>query len=322
MTRRLLVSMQEGIHRLKGLFMRALLLALMILGPATLSHAFDLGDTLKQLGQPEQPGPGAAKEGSPDKQPDKKTPSLTDLTDLVKGTSKEEEVAIGQEIAGRLLGAAPLVRDEQLQRYVNKVGRWLSLHSGRDDLDWYFGVLDSEDINAFAAPGGFIFLTKGLYHQLGSEAELAGVLSHEIGHVVKQHHLMIIKKSKAIDLGSSLFSKKLGKMKNEQMGQAVKSLIGSGAEIMARGLDKDAEYEADRIGVVVATRAGYDPYGLPMVLQEIGHASLNDSSVALLFKTHPHPDMRLTKLGDSMGERFDTYQEGKSVTDRFYHLSR
>ncbi|MDR4492835.1 MAG: M48 family metalloprotease [Nitrospirales bacterium] len=294
----------------------------MLLGMTASSHAFDLGDALKQLGEPEESRTNAPKDGTTETKTEKKTPSITDLAGLIKGTSTEEEIAIGREIAGRLLGAVPLVQDDQLQAYVNKVGKWVSLQSGRSDFDWYFGVLDSDDINAFAAPGGFIFLTKGLYRKLNTEAELAGVLGHEIGHVVKQHHLTIIKKSQAIDMGSSLFSKKLRKMKNEQMKDAVNNLIGSGAEVMARGLDKDAEYQADRIGVVLATRAGYDSYGLPIVLQEIGHASLNDSSVALLFKTHPHPDTRLAELGAAMGETFDTYAEGKTVKDRLYRLTQ
>ena len=318
----LVCHFQQAIRGLKGFLMRAFILAFVISGVTTITHAFDLGDALKQLGQAENSTTGATKEETPEKKTDKKTPSLTDLADLVKGTSTEEEIALGQEIAGRLLGAASLVKDERLQRYVNQVGKYLSLHSGRTDLDWYFGVLDSEDINAFAAPGGFIFLTKGLYEKLHTEAELAGVLGHEIGHVVKQHHLTIIKKTQAIDMGSRVFSKNLGKMKNEQAKQAVNNLIGSGAEVMARGLDKDAEYQADRIGVVLATRAGYDSYGLPMVLQEIGHAGLNDSSVALLFKTHPHPDTRLAELGASMGETFDKYSEGKIVKDRFYTLGK
>jgi len=174
-----------------------------------------------------------------------------------------------------------------------------------------------EDINAFAAPGGFILVTKGLYRRLRNEAELAGVLAHEIGHVIKRHHLKLLKKSKAIDLGSSLVRNRMGGEKNKQ---AIDKLIGSGAEIMARSLDKEAEYEADRIGVVVATRAGYDSYGLPSVLQEIGHVSTEDSTVSLLFKTHPHPDKRLANLGDSMGARFDRYADGKSLEGRFYRI--
>jgi len=300
--------------------MQLFFIVFFLLGTTQLVSAFDLGDVFKQPKQTERTTTGSGKEEPAVETTEKKQPSLTDLAELAMGMSTEEEIAIGKEIAGRLLGAAPLVQDEGLQRYVNEVGSWVALQSPRADLKWYFGVLDSEDINAFAAPGGFIFLTKGLYRQLHNEAELAGVLGHEIGHVVKRHHLNLIKKSKAIDMGSSLLSQQFGK--DKEGGQTIQNLIGNGAEIMARGLDKDAEYEADRIGVVLATRAGYDAYGLPTVLQEIGHVSASDSSVALLFKTHPHPDTRLTELGNSMGEKFDKYPEGKSVTDRFYVLAK
>lgn len=223
------------------------------------------------------------------------------------------EVKIGRQIAGNLLGAAPLVQDDKLQRYVNNVGRWVALHSGRPDLNWTFGVIESSDINAFAAPGGYIFVTRGLYVRLKDEAELAGVLAHEIAHVQQQHHLKVLQQQQLIGLGSQLLGKQVGG------DAAVQRLIGSGAEIMARGLDKSAEFEADRIGVVLATRAGYDPWGLPLVLQDIGAVSKSDSGVALLFKTHPHPDERLTALSEAMGERFDEVS-GKTVKDRLYRL--
>lgn len=297
--------------------MRTLVIALFTLAiTVNLSYGFDFGDVFKKLNKKEDPSQ------SSESQKAKTSSSLTDIAGLVKGTSVEEEIAIGQEIAGRLLGAAPLVSDEQLQRYVNHVGMWVALQSGRNDLQWYFGVLESEDINAFAAPGGFIFLTKGLYGKLNNEAELAGVLGHEIGHVFKQHHLSVLKKSQALDIGSRLLSSKLGSVGNKTGDEAIQHLIGNGAEIMARGLDKEAEYEADRIGVVLATRAGYDSYGLPLVLQEIGHVSAQDSSVSLLFKTHPPPDERLSKLGDAMGGTFDRYSDGKTLASRFYVLSK
>lgn len=230
-------------------------------------------------------------------------------------TSKQDEIKIGREIAGNLLGAAPLVKDDALQKYVNHVGRWVALQSERPDLPWHFGVIESEDINAFATPGGNVLLTKGLYRKLKNEAELAGVLGHEIGHVVKKHQLKLLQKQQLLDTGAGLLGDKAGKDND-----AVKKLIGSGAEICARGLDKDAEFEADRIGVVLSARAGYDPYGLPEVLQEIGHVSKNDSSVALLFKTHPAPDDRLAKLGDAVGERLDKVSDGKLLAERFYRL--
>ncbi len=160
-------------------------------------------------------------------------------------------------------------------------------------------------------------MTKGLYRKLNNEAELAGVLAHEIGHVIRKHHLKILKQGKLIESGSNLLRSDLAE---DERSRAMDNLIGNGAEIMARGLDKEAEYEADRIGVVLAVRAGYDAYGLPAVLQEIGHVSSSDSGVALLFKTHPHPDQRLAELDDAMGDRFDRYRDGKSIQTRFYRI--
>lgn len=234
---------------------------------------------------------------------------------LAGKTSEEDEARIGQQIAGNLLGAAPLVRDENLQRYVNRVGLWVALQSERPGLAWRFGVIDSEDINAFAAPGGYIFLSKGLYRKLRSEAELAAVLGHEISHVVRKHHLKLMRQSQVVAAMGAYLG---GKLKQE--GSTVQNLIGNGAEIVARGLDKDAEYEADRMGLVLSARAGYDAYALPAVLAEIGHVSKHDRSVALLFKTHPHPEDRLAHLSEAVADRLDALPEGQSGVGRFYRL--
>ena len=87
------------------------------------------------------------------------------------------------------------MKNEALQRYVNRVGRWLTLHTERPGLPWHFGVLDHPNVNAFAAPGGYIFVTRGLVEKMHSEAELAGVLAHEIAHVLRKHHLNAIQKA-------------------------------------------------------------------------------------------------------------------------------
>lgn len=228
--------------------------------------------------------------------------------------SIEEENRIGKQISGNLLGAVSLVQDDRLQRYVNLVGNWVALQSGRKDVSWHFGVLDTEDINAFAAPGGYIFVTKGLYRLLNNEAELAGVLGHEIAHVTKKHHLKVLKQSSLISaLGQAASSKAQG---SDPM---VQNLIGNGAEIMARGLDKKAEFEADRVGIVLAARAGYDPWGLPTVLQDMAGLPAKDNRTSLLYKTHPHPADRLAALGEAVDGRLDAIQ-GKDLANRFYRI--
>lgn len=230
-------------------------------------------------------------------------------------TSVAEERRIGDKIAGNFLGAVKLVPDPALQRYVNRVGNWVALQSERPDLPWRFGVVDSEDINAFAAPGGYVFVTKGLYRRLADEAELAGVLGHEIGHVVRKHQLKVMQKSQYIAVAAMFLGKQL---KDEN--QLIQNLVGNGAEIMSRSLDKEAEFEADRVGMVLAARAGYDAYALPKVLEDIGHVSDRDSRVALLFKTHPRPAERFDRLAEAVGDRFDNLAQGKALSQRFYRL--
>ena len=292
-------------------------IALFCMGPA---HAGDfdafLKGVIKQKLQPTPPtSPTPPTAPNAPTVPQEKPANLL-LKSLLSGsTSQEDEVRIGQQIAGNLLGAAPLVHDEELQRYVNKIGRWVALQSERPDLPWHFGVIESDDLNAFAAPGGYVFLTRGLYRKLNNEAELAGVLGHEIGHVIRKHQLKLLQKSQAIAAVGAYFS---SRARNES--QVVQNLIGNGAENVARGLDKDAEFEADRIGLVLGARAGYDAYGLPSVLAEIGHVAKNDKSVSLLFKTHPLPEDRLGQLSAAVGTRLDGLAEGQSGAARFYRL--
>jgi predicted Zn-dependent protease len=198
-----------------------------------------------------------------------------------------------------------------LQRYINRVGRWIASQGERPELPWHFGVIASDDVNAFAAPGGYVLVTRGLYRGLRSESELAGVLAHEIGHVIMKHHLKLLQQARLVDIGGKVLTTKVGE------NESIKKLIGNGAEVFARALDKNAEFEADRVAVVLAARAGYDPFGLPTVLQELARVAKDDSRVALLFKTHPSPGDRLGELGNAVGSRLDGIR-GQRLESRLY----
>lgn len=282
-------------------------------------HALDLGKALEGVVKEKiQETTGTKSEPTPSE--NAANPATATETPSAKpqinwrSPSREEEVAIGREVTGSLLGAAPLVKDDGLQQYVNKVGRWVANQSERPDLPWKFGVIESNDLNAFAAPGGYVLITKGLYQTFQNEAQLAGVLGHEIAHVIKKHHLKVMQKQALLDMGAGLLGDKFGDNKLSQ------KAISTGAEISARNLDKSAEYEADRMGMILAYRAGYDVYGLPEVLQNMAQINKSDDSVALLFKTHPHPDERLAQLGESAGNQLDALKAGKTLENRLYRL--
>ena len=219
------------------------------------------------------------------------------LKGLSGKVSPEEERAFGREAAATLLGAEPALADPAVQRYVNRVGLWVALQSERPELAWRFAVLDDPDVNAFAAPGGYVFVTKGLLLLLESEAELAGALSHEVAHVVRKHHLNALTKDKRMSALTGLASDKIGGDDPRKREMAAKVLTGV-KTLYSRGLDKKDEIQADRDGVVIAARAGYDPSGLVSVVQKLDALDPGAAGVALLFKTHPLPADRLAVLDD------------------------
>jgi predicted Zn-dependent protease len=245
---------------------------------------------------------------------------LNRIVNTVKNAAKAtqeigepEEIAIGNDIAARLLGAAPLLPDAKLQQYVNHIGRWLAAQTERANLPWQFGVLDAPELNAFAVPGGTVFVTRGLLANMSSEAELAGVLSHEIVHVLKKHHLKAIQKNAQTALAGDALSAAL----KDSNSPAREKLVSFGNEMYTRGLDKADELEADRLGVVIAARAGYDAFGLPAVLQTLQAMNAQDSALALMYKTHPAPSERLDALGEKMQPTLDRYAGQPQLSDRF-----
>ena len=228
--------------------------------------------------------------------------------------SEEQEIVLGQGIASSLLGIAPLLPNQKVQQYVNNVGRWLTIQTERPDLPWTFAVIDDNDINAFATPGGYIVITKGLLMRMKSEAELAGVLGHEISHVLKKHHLQAVKKAAGMSAAKDILS--MG-MEAKGTNPGMLKLASAGTELYTRGLDKEDEFEADRMGIVIAARSGYDPFGLPAVLQTLQTINPQDAGLALMFKTHPTLSDRLGLLSNIMGSGFERFENQAILTTRF-----
>lgn len=218
--------------------------------------------------------------------------------------SDEDEIKIGGLIISTLLGTAPLVDDSALQHYVNQIGQWVAQQSDRADLPWTFGVIDSDNINAFAAPGGYIVITKGLFLSLNSEAELAGALGHEIVHVLQRHHLNALQKNAKLDLLGDLLVASTDDRKKQKK---LDKVVNAGTALYARGLDREDEYEADRMGVVLLARAGYDPYAFLDVLTTLDSLNPKDGQLALLLKTHPPFSERIVQLDTAVEGKLDRY---------------
>ena len=280
--------------------MKAILLAMVLAAAASAQAQFDIGRIIN-----------------------KTIDTTKKLQEANRDFSTEEEVELGNGITASFLGATKLHPDQNLQRYVNRVGKWVAMHSERAGLPWNFGVLDTDSINAFAMPGGSVLVSHGLVKRLHSESELAAVLAHEIAHVVKKHQLSAIQSSMNSDVLAGFGKEAAGRAvarRGDVMGLGGKA-ANAGVDAVKNGvflrpLDRGMEYDADRMAVVLATRSGYDPYGLVAVMQMLA-SQKGDGSGLSLFDTHPSPTDRLGELESFVPNKLDRYASQPQNAARF-----
>lgn len=217
--------------------------------------------------------------------------------------SEKDEIQLGEQVRQQVLQQYHVYNDVELQNYVQHVGDKLSDKSHREDLDYTFTVVDSDEVNAFALPGGHIFITRGLMAYLNSEAQLAAVLGHEIGHVTARHAVRQHSASQLTSLGAALGGALIPGM-NPYAGQQLAGLLGSA---MLSGYGRDHELEADRLGAEYLARSGYDPEAMLDVIRvlknqeafEIRQARAEGRDPKVyhgLFASHPDNDTRLKEV--------------------------
>jgi predicted Zn-dependent protease len=213
--------------------------------------------------------------------------------------SESQEIAIGQEMDAQIQREMGIYDDKALQEYVAGIGRRLAQNSERPNLPWHFSIVDSPAINAFALPGGYIYLTRGIMPFLTDEAELAGVLGHEIGHVTARHAAQQYSRATGTQLGlivGSIFVPGV---------REVGGLAQTGLGLLFLKYGRDDELQADALGVRYASRSGWSPSGVAgmlSTLDRINVASEDRQGVPNWLATHPAPADRVERVQAAIKE--------------------
>jgi beta-barrel assembly-enhancing protease len=209
------------------------------------------------------------------------------------GISTQQEVQMGQQEAANINRQLPLVTDPEANRYINLLGDQIASRTSRADLDWRFYIVDSREVNAFAVPGGFIYVNRGLIERTENMTELAGVLGHEIGHVVRRHTVRQMEKAQGANIGVTLACV-LTNVCNSQIAQAGINIAGTA--VFAR-FSRGDETEADVDAVSNTTRAGISPRGVVTMFEKlIAERKQGRSAVAGFFATHPGEEERIVAV--------------------------
>jgi predicted Zn-dependent protease len=212
--------------------------------------------------------------------------------------SEEKEIALGQENDAQVRQEMGSYDDRALQEYVSSVGLKLAQASERPTLPWHYTVADVPAINAFALPGGYIYITRGILPFLDDESQLAGVLGHETGHVTARHAASQYSKSTLSQIGL------IGAAIFAPGGQAIAQAGGTGLGLLLLKNSRDDEAQADQLGVRYASRAGWDPAGIPRMLTTLGRIEEASDSKGIpnWLETHPQPDDRVQRVQAAVRE--------------------
>ncbi len=224
--------------------------------------------------------------------------------------SWEQEIQMGAEAAPQFTAEyGGSVASASANRYVDRVGRRLlgGVEEGVPELEWEFTLLDSDVINAFALPGGKVFMSRGLAQKLTSEAQLAGVLGHEIGHVTARHGNQRISKQLGFNIALGALAIGVGVADEDsavrEYGQYAVPAMAVGGNVVMLKYGRDEESEADMLGVRYMTRAGYNPLGQVQVMEVLAEASSGPRPIEWL-STHPNPETRIERLHEIIREEY------------------
>jgi len=206
---------------------------------------------------------------------------------------EQQEIAMGREAAQQAAQSIGLYQDDELQSYVSRIGKKLAADSERPNLPWSFQVVDDPSVNAFALPGGFIFVTRGLMTHLSSEAELVSVLGHEIGHVTGRHSVEQMSKAQIAQIG--LIAGMILKPELANYGDLAQTGLG----LLFLKYGRDDEREADDLGLRYLVDEGYDPREMPLVFETLRRVSEREAQggrVPGWLSTHPTPEDRIQRI--------------------------
>jgi len=209
------------------------------------------------------------------------------------GVSTQQEVEMGTQYAQQINSQLPIITDPEVTRYINVIGDSIAKVTGRNDLDWQFYVVNSPEVNAFAVPGGFIYVNRGLIERAQNMSQVAGVLGHEIGHVTKRHSIDQMQKAQGANIGLTLGCILAPSVCQSQ---AAGALINVGGSAVFARFSRQDESEADSEGVIYMTRAGIDPRGIPGMFRVLlEERERRPAGVEAWFSTHPMEEDRIAK---------------------------